>query len=192
MQRGLSCKCNDKLDVEQYPCNGFVEAFSGDKRWKSILPHEKCKVWLDVGRHSKWRNAALLRFIACSAPLDVAELGSNCKCGDELDVEQYPFKQHSGGMFVGPHSSSIENGQLLVFSHWVKMRTRMILMSVNAPLSAGIREEYIKFMMHEPDETIERFMIAHWIAHAKWRITPDVIMNGFRKIGIFYPKPTNP
>jgi DDE superfamily endonuclease len=64
--------------------------------------------------------------------------------------------------------------------------------SVNAPLSAGIREEYIKFMMHEPDETIERFMIAHWISHAKGRITPDVIMNGFKKIGIFYPKPTNP
>jgi DDE superfamily endonuclease len=37
--------------------------------------------------------------------------------------------------------------------------------SVNAPLSASI--------------------------HTKGKVTPDIIMNGFKKIGIYYPKSTN-
>jgi DDE superfamily endonuclease len=63
--------------------------------------------------------------------------------------------------------------------------------SVNAPLSAGIRSEYMEFMLHEPDKPIERYMIAHWIAHAMGKVTPDIIMNGIKKIGIYYPKPLN-
>jgi DDE superfamily endonuclease len=61
--------------------------------------------------------------------------------------------------------------------------------SVNAPLSAGIQGEYMEFMLYEPDEPIEHDMITHWIAQGK--VTPDIIMNGFKKIGIYYPKSNN-
>jgi DDE superfamily endonuclease len=60
--------------------------------------------------------------------------------------------------------------------------------SVNAPLSAGIQGEYMEFMLHEPNEPIECYMIAHCIAHAKGKVTQDIIMNGFKKIGIYYTK----
>jgi DDE superfamily endonuclease len=78
--------------------------------------------------------------------------------------------------FVPPHCTS----KLQVFE-----------VSVNAPLSASIRGKYMEFMLHEPDQPIKRYMIAHWIAHAKGKVTPDIIMNGFKKIGIYYPKPIN-
>jgi hypothetical protein len=35
-----------------------------------------------------------------------------------------------------------------------------------------------------------RSRIALWISHAKGKITPDTIVNGFKKIGIYYPLPT--
>jgi DDE superfamily endonuclease len=60
--------------------------------------------------------------------------------------------------------------------------------SVNAPFQAAIRREYVKFMAQTPDEKIERYVMAHWIAHAKGTVTKETIINGFKKIGIYYPK----
>jgi DDE superfamily endonuclease len=60
--------------------------------------------------------------------------------------------------------------------------------SVNAPFQAAIRREYVKFMTHTPDEKIERYVMAHWIARAKGAVTRETIINGFKKIGIYYPK----
>jgi hypothetical protein len=62
--------------------------------------------------------------------------------------------------------------------------------SVNASLSSAIRGQYALFTMQHPDAPIERSRIAHWISHAKGKITPDTIVNGFKKIGIYYPLPT--
>jgi hypothetical protein len=62
--------------------------------------------------------------------------------------------------------------------------------SVNASLSSAIRGQYALFTMQHPDAPIERSRIAHWISHAKGNITTDTIVNGFKKIGIYYPLPT--
>jgi hypothetical protein len=60
--------------------------------------------------------------------------------------------------------------------------------SVNAPFQAAIRREYVKFMTFNPENKIERYVMAHWIAHAKGAVTKETIINGFKKIGIYYPK----
>jgi DDE superfamily endonuclease len=53
--------------------------------------------------------------------------------------------------------------------------------SVNAYRSSAIRGQYALFMMQHLDAPIECPCIAHWISYAKEQITPDTIVNGFKR-----------